>query len=42
MATKTSLEKKNLRNSDYYIASSLHPLLLTEHTANQLVEVLLK
>ena len=39
-ATKRSLEKKHLGNGDYFviIASSSHPLLLTEHTANGLLE----
>jgi len=38
--TKTSLENKHLGNGDYFviIASFPHPLLLTEHTANGLVE----
>ena len=42
-ATKTSLENKHLRNGDYFVitASSMHPLLLTEH-ANGLVEASLK
>ena len=44
MATKTSLENKHLGNGDYFviIASSLHPLLLTEHAANELVDAPLK
>ena len=35
-AKKTSLENKHLGNGDYFviIASSSHPLLLTEHDAN--------
>ena len=39
--TKTSLENKHLGNGDYFviIASSSHPLLLTDHAANGLVEV---
>ena len=39
MATKMSLENKH-GNGDYLaiIASSLHPLLLTEHAGNGLVE----
>ena len=43
-ATKTSLENKPLGNGDYFviITSSLHPLLLTEHAANGLVEAPLK
>jgi len=41
--TKMVLENKHLGNGDYFliIASSSPPLLLTEHTANGLVEVLL-
>ena len=37
-ASKTSLENKNLGNGDYFviIASSSHPLLLTEHATNGL------
>ena len=40
MATKTLLENKHLVNGEYFviIASSSHPLLLTEHAANGLVE----
>ena len=36
MAIKMSLENKHLGNGDYFvmIASSLPPLLLTEHSAN--------
>ena len=36
MAIKMSLENKHLGNGDYFvmIASSLPPLLLTEHAAN--------
>ena len=36
MATKMSLENKHLVNGDYFviIASSLPPLLFTEHAAN--------
>ena len=43
-ATKTSLENKHLGNGDYFviIAYSSHPLLLTEHAANGLVEPPLK
>ena len=43
-ATKMSLENKHLGNGDYFvnIASSSHPLLLTEHAANRLVTALLK
>ena len=43
-ATKTSVENEHLRNGDYFvnIASSSHPLLLTEHAANALVEAPLK
>ena len=39
-ATKTSLENEHMGNGDYFviIASSLHPLLLTEHAANGTVE----
>ena len=39
-ARKTSLENKHLGNGDYFviIASSLHPLLLTEHATNGLIE----
>ena len=39
-ATKTSLENKHLGNGDYFaiIASSSHPLSLTENAANALVE----
>ena len=39
-ATKTSLENKHLGNGDYFvfIAFSSHPLLLTGHAANGLVE----
>ena len=37
---KRSLENKHLRNGAYFviIASSSHPLSLTEHAANGLVE----
>ena len=43
-ATKTSLENRRLGNGDYFviIASSSHPLLLTKHAANGLVEAPLK
>ena len=44
-ATETSLEKKHLRNGDYFViiaASSSHPLLLTEDAANGEVEAPLK
>ena len=43
-ATKMSLENKRLGNSDYFvtIVSSSHPLLLTEHAANGLIEGELK
>ena len=43
-ATKTVLENKHLGNCDYFviIAFPSHPVLLTEHTANGLVEVPLK
>ena len=43
-ATKTSLENRRLGNGDYFviIAFSSHPLLLTEHAANRLVEAPLK
>ena len=43
-ATATSLENKHLGNGDYFviIASSSHPLLLTKHAANGLVEAPLK
>ena len=43
-ATKTSLENKPLGNSDYFvtITSSSHPLFLTEHAGNGLVEAPLK
>ena len=39
--TKTLLENKHLGIGDYFVitASSSHPLLLTEHAANGLVEV---
>ena len=42
--TKTSLKNNNLGNSDHFvmIASSSHPLLLTKHAANGLVEAPLK
>ena len=42
--TKTSLEMKILGNGDHFviIASSLHPLLFTEHAANGPVEAPLK
>ena len=38
--SKTSLENKQLGNGDYFviIAFSSHPLLMTEHAANGLVE----
>ena len=39
-ATKMSLENKHLGN--VIIASSSHPLLLTEHAANGLVKASLK
>ena len=44
MATKTSLENKHLENADYFviIVSSSHPLLLTEHAANELEDAPLK
>ena len=43
-ATKPSLGKVHLGNGDYFviIASLSHPLLLTEHAANGLVEAPLK
>ena len=43
-AMKTSLENVHLGNGDDFviIASSSHPLLLTEHAANGLVAVPLK
>ena len=43
-ATKTLHQNKNLGNGDYFviISSSSHPLLLTEHAANGLVEAPLK
>jgi len=43
-ATKKSLENKQFGKGDDFviIASSLHPLLLTEHAANGLVEAPLK
>ena len=39
-ATKTLLGNKHLGNGDYFIiiASSSHPLLLTEHADNGMVE----
>ena len=44
VAMKTSLENKHLGNGDYFviIASSSHPLLLTGHAVNGLVEGPLK
>ena len=41
MATKTSFGNKHVGNGDYFviIASSSHPLLLTECAANGLEEV---
>ena len=41
---KRRLKIKNLGNGDYFviISSSSHPLLLTEHAANELVEAPLK
>ena len=44
IAMKMSLENKHLGNGDYFviITSSSHPLLLTEHPANGLIEVPLK
>ena len=41
---ETLLENNHLRNGGYFtiIASSSHPLLLTEHAANGLVETPLK
>ena len=44
MAAKTSLENKHLKNGDYFviIASSSHPLYLTEHAGNGLLEAPLK
>ena len=41
-ATKTSLVNKHLGNGDYFviIASSSHPLLMTERAANGQVEAL--
>ena len=44
MATKKTLENKHLRNGDHVVimASSLHPLLVTEGAGNGLVEVPLK
>ena len=41
---QTSFENKRLGNGDNFvvISSSLHPLLLTEHAANWLVEAPLK
>ena len=43
-AAKTSIENIHLGNGDYFliIACSSHPLLLTEHAENGLVEVPLK
>ena len=43
-AAKTSLENKHLGNGDYFqiTASSSHPILLIEHTANGQVEAPLK
>jgi len=44
MAMKTSLENKHFGNGDYFviISSSSHPLLLTEHAANVMVDAPLK
>ena len=44
VAMKTSLENKQLGNSDYFVifASSLHPLFLTERAENGLIEAPLK
>ena len=41
MTAKASFQSKHLRNGDYFviIASSFHPLLLTEHAAYGLVQV---
>ena len=41
---KTSVENKHLRNGDYLVifVSSSHPLFLTEHAGNGLVEAPLK
>ena len=43
-ATKTSLENKLAGNGDYFaiFASSSHPLFLTGHVGNGLVEMPLK
>ena len=41
-AMKTSLENVHLGNDFVIIASSSHPLLLTEHAANGLVAAPLK
>jgi len=43
-ATKTSLQNEQFGNGDYFviITSSSHPLLLTEHAADKLVEAPLK
>ena len=40
LVMKRLLENKHLENGDYFVtnASSSHPLLLTEHAANWLVE----
>ena len=42
--TKTSFENKHLENGDYFLitASSSHPIPLTEHDGNGLVEAPLK
>ena len=41
MTAKASFQSKHLRNGDYFviIASSFHPLLLTERATNGLIEV---
>ena len=41
---RTSLQNKHLGNGDYFgiIASSSHPMLLTEHAATGLVQAPLK
>ena len=43
-AMKMSIENTHLGNGDYFviIGSSSHPLLLTEHAPNRLVEMPLK
>ena len=44
LVMKRLLENKHLENGDYFviIASCPHPLLLTEHAANWLVETALE